>query len=398
MAEKQRSRNLLEHLLQRYLLPGIAVVYLLAAYFPDLGIWLRSQSLFGTGGNEVAQITCVNILLAGLLFNTGLAVPFRDLLRLSRQPRLIILGLAIRITSVCLIIVAVMGCCAGIDNPIRDAIVLGLVLVSVMPVANSSAAWSHHSDANVGLSMWLILISVLLSPILVKGLLMGASFFVPEEFVPKYLTLADGYAGSFVMIWVIIPALLGVITRTFLLKERYDRHKLFIKTFTSLFLLTLNYANGAVSLPQLLHSNQLGLISLTAFSASGLCALLFVTAWSVSRICRIAQPDRLAVMYSTAMSNTGVALVLITSILPQMIAVHLVVIFYTLIQHMLAGLVDELAAWGHSTASENQSASETPCTMTSQPVLKDRAGRPTTQTGSHAAMYETESALSNGSE
>ncbi|MCA8989578.1 MAG: hypothetical protein KDA78_18165, partial [Planctomycetaceae bacterium] len=251
MSQSAPQRDWLEQLLQRYLLPGLAVMYLLAAFLPQLGVWLRSTPVWGTETLGLGKVTMVNLLLAGLLFNTGLSVPLKELFCLTRHPKLVSLALAIRVTSCGLIILMALLLGWFLHGNVWNELQLGLILVAVMPVANSSAGWSHHSDANVGLSMWLILISVLLSPLLVPGLLEISAPLTAAGFRAGYSQLARGYAGSFVMTWVIIPAVLGVIFRSLFLKNSYPQWKSRIKLLTSLFLLLLNYANGAVSLPGL---------------------------------------------------------------------------------------------------------------------------------------------------
>ncbi len=394
MMNNSTTRRWLERMLQRYLLPSLALVYVISAFFPQFGIWLRTQSITGGKDFGFGHINAVNLLLAGLLFNTGLAVPLKELLCLTRHPKLVALGLSIRITSSLIIILLAMMGGLLFSGTVWNSILLGLILIAVMPVANSSAGWTHHSDANVGLSMWLILSSVLLSPLLVPGLLDLSSQFVSAEIVEDYRRMAGGYAGSFVMMWVIIPAVLGVLFRTVFIKTYGPKLKLTVKVMTSLFLLILNYINGSVSLPSLLNGEQNGLILLVGFSASVSCGLLFAAAGLVSKICRLTKRDRLAVMYSTAMSNTGVALVLATTVSPELVVVHLMVIFYTLIQHIIAGVIDELVVIG--TKNKPHSLNK-PCTMTNQPVLNDLEDRPTTQTGSQAATYEGEVITSKGS-
>jgi len=275
-----------------------------------------------------------------------------------------------------------------------ETLLLGLILVVVMPVANSSAGWSHHSDANVGLSISLILASVLLSPLMVPGLLQLAGRIAPENASISYLSLAGGYAGSFVMMWVILPAAMGVVCRTLFLQQRYDRWKLAIKTATCFCLLLLNYTNGAVSLPEVVKTGAGSIVGISAIFTVVLCGLLFFSAWFVSSLCRLSRRDQLAVMYSTGMSNTGVALVLVTSVLPHHTTAHLVVILYTLTQHVLAGIVDELFVYSASGIDSVEDASST---ITSQPVSKTSSDRPTTQTGSQAAVNRRESLVSKES-
>lgn len=394
MTNSSRNSTWLEQLIQRYLLPLIALVYLLSAFWPQPGIWLRNSPLLGHGETPLGNVSAVHFLLAGLLFNTGLAVALKELVWLLRHPKLVILGLSIRLTACGMIMLIVLVSQSLFQGLLWDSLLLGLILVMVMPVANSSAGWSHHSDANVGLSISLILASVLLSPLMVPGLLQLAGNITQENASISYETLSGSYAGSFVMMWVIIPAAMGVAWRTLFLKEGYARWKPAIKGATCFCLLLLNYSNGAVSLPEVVKSGAGSLVAIAAISSVVLCSLLFLAAWAVSRLCKLSRSDQLAVMYSTGMSNTGVALVLVTSVLPHHTTTHLVVILYTLTQHIIAGIVDEISI--HSKPRE-ESGQEISSTMTSQPVSKTSSERPTTQTGSQAAIKRFESVASKES-
>ncbi|MBB03716.1 MAG: hypothetical protein CMJ47_13815 [Planctomyces sp.] len=388
-----------ERFIQRYLLPSIAFAYVVAALWPACGLWLRSYSLTGGDVAGIGSATPVNLLLAALLFNTGLAVPLRDLFSLNNSVRVVSLGLSIRLTTGTLIILAALGMGLMFHGPLWDQILLGTILITIMPVANSSAGWAHHSEANVGLSMWLILISVLLSPWLVPGLLSLASWMTPAEMDASYQKLAQGYAGSFVMTWVIIPAVLGMGCRSLLMRHNYGDWKIVVKSVTYICLVLLNYANGSVSLPEVVRGGEGRLVSTSFLTATALCALLFAAAWVVGRLCRLTMRSRLSVMYSTAMSNTGVALVLSTTILPQAEALHLVVIFYTLLQHIGAGIVDQLDyCWRRVHLADSGRSLTNSSMMTTQPVSTTPSSeRPTTQTGSQAAMMEPVAPNSKGS-
>ena len=388
----------MERAIQRYLLPGIAMSYLLAALWPAGGLWLRSFDFLGGQEIGLGSATPVNLLLALLLFNTGLTVPWQELAKLARHPRLLMLGMSIRITSCALIMLLVLAAGILFEGPIWDDVLLGLILVTVMPVANSSAGWSHHSEANVGLSMWLILLSVLLSPWLVPGLLTLSSQFTHPHVIPGYEALAAGYAGSFVMLWVIIPACLGIVTRSWLLAGRFGQMKVGIKLITFLCLILLNYSNGSVSLPEVLGGGDPWQIVMTLCAATVLCMLLFAAPGGGGAQCDLSMKDRLSVMYSSAMSNTGVALVLLTSLLPGEVVTHLVVIFYTLLQHIVAGGVDQLDyCWRRLPTVKLRESEANSSTMISQPVSKTSSGRPTTHTGSQAAITEPVASISNGS-
>jgi len=388
-----------ERVIQRYLLPSIAFAYVIAALWPAGGLWLRSYSLTGGEVAGIGSATPVNLLLAALLFNTGLAVPLRDLFCLNNSVRVVSLGLSIRLTTGTLIILVALGLGMMFHGPLWDQILLGTILITIMPVANSSAGWAHHSEANVGLSMWLILISVLLSPWLVPGLLSLASWMTPADMGPSYRLLAEGYAGPFVMTWVIIPAMLGMGCRSLLLRQSYPQWKVTVKSVTYICLVLLNYANGSVSLPEVIRGGEGRLVSTSFLTATALCGLLFAAAWLVGKVCHLTMRSRLSVMYSSAMSNTGVALVLATTILPQAEALHLVVIFYTLLQHIGAGIVDQLDyCWRRVYLPGFDGSVANSSITTNQPVSTTPSSeRPTTQTGSQAATMEPVAPSSKGS-
>ena len=105
-------------------------------------------------------------------------------------------------------------------------------------------------------------------------------------------------------------------------------------------LLILNYSNACTSLPQAFGKPDVDfllfiygttlVLCLVAFGAGGLIAYWFKTSKS----------ERASLIFGLGMNNNGTGLVLAAATLADHTAVMLPMIFYTLIQQVLAALID----------------------------------------------------------
>ena len=64
--------------------------------------------------------------------------------------------------------------------------------------------------------------------------------------------------------------------------------------------------------------------------------------WLLGRLFRVELPQRISLMFGLGMNNNGTGLVLATMALPEYPRVMLPIIFYNLVQHLMAGSVDFL--------------------------------------------------------
>ena len=98
-------------------------------------------------------------------------------------------------------------------------------------------------------------------------------------------------------------------------------------------------------------------LALTLAIVVCLCALAFAAGWLISRLLRATPSQRTALMFGLGMNNNGTGLVLASLSLADHPRVMLPIIFYNLVQHLMAGIVDRLSCrptdqrtWSSATA------------------------------------------------
>ncbi|PPD02303.1 MAG: Na+-dependent transporter, partial [Methylocystis sp.] len=117
------------------------------------------------------------IMLALLLFNAGLSARTADIKNLLGRPALLASGLAANILVPLTFIAAISGTLLFWHNPQEvQQILVGLALIASMPIAGASTAWSQNANGNLALSLSLVLLTTLLSPILTPLVLHGVGY------------------------------------------------------------------------------------------------------------------------------------------------------------------------------------------------------------------------------
>ena len=156
----------------------------------------------------------------------------------------------------------------------------------------------------------------------------------------------------FLAICVLAPSLLGIGVRRALGDVRIAAAKPRLKLINSAVLLVLNYSNASVSLPRAVAEPDPDFLVLALGIVVGLCVLAFGTGWLIARFPKATPSQRTALMFGLGMNNNGTGLVLASMSLADHPRVMLPIIFYNLVQHLIAGLVDRLVCrrpdQGHS--------------------------------------------------
>src|SRR5581483_7345759 len=155
--------------LQHRLLWLLLGSYLLAAFWPAPGLALRAVTLgempfFG----ERLRITLPVVMLAFLLFNAGMAVRIAQMGDLLYRPLPLFLGLLLNLTLPVLYVIGITWLMRVWHPPEVDEVqdlLAGLALVASVPVAGSSTAWAQNADGDMPLSVGLVLLSTLLTPL-----------------------------------------------------------------------------------------------------------------------------------------------------------------------------------------------------------------------------------------
>jgi bile acid:Na+ symporter, BASS family len=318
--------------------------YAVASGFPSVGLWIRDVrvgeiTLFGS--RTIVSLSM--LMLASLLLNAGLGVKLSQVREMLRRPRLLGAGLATNLIVPVAFILVVTRAMTGWHNADEvQNILVGLALVASMPIAGSSTAWAQNAEGELALSLGLVLFSTLLSPITTPLALHSVGLMATGDYAEDLHELAAGGTGMFLAVCVLAPSLMGIGIRHAVGDVRIAAAKPRLKLINSAVLLVLNYSNASVSLPQAVAEPDPDFLVLTLGVVVALCALAFTAGWWISRFLEATPSQRTALMFGLGMNNNGTGLVLASMSLADHPRVMLPIIFYNLVQHLIAGIVDRL--------------------------------------------------------
>ena len=300
--------------------------------------WVRSP-LFGSK----TTVSLSMLMLASLLLNAGLGVKLSQVREMLRRPRLLGAGLAANLIVPIAFILVVTHAMSGWHNADEvQNILVGLALVASMPIAGSSTAWAQNADGELALSLGMVLFSTLLSPITTPLALHSVGLMATGDYAEDLHELAAGGTGTFLAVCVLAPSLIGIGIRRAVGDVRIAAAKPRLKLINSAILLVLNYSNASVSLPQAVTEPDPDFLVLTLGVVVVLCFLAFTAGWSIARFLKATPSQRTALMFGLGMNNNGTGLVLASMSLADHPRVMLPIIFYNLVQHLIAGIVDRL--------------------------------------------------------
>ncbi len=307
--------------------------YLLAAVFPGVGLAVRSMSW--------GRVSLPMAMLGFLLFNAGMGIELAALGGLKRDPWSLVLGLLANLFVPIAFIAAVSLIMRLWHNSDEvQNILVGLALVASMPIAGSSTAWSQNANGNLTLSLGLVLCSTFLSPLTTPVALNAVGLLTTGDYSEDLHELAGSDTGWFLTVSVIVPTILGIVSRLAMGAQRAKASKANLRLANSAILLFLNYANAAVSLPQAIRSPDYDFLAVSLAITLSLCIVAFGAGWAIARYRHCEKNDRVALMFGLGMNNNGAGLVLASMTMADHPNVLLPIILYNLVQHLVAGLVN----------------------------------------------------------
>ncbi len=328
----------------------LLAAYAAATWFPGPGLWLREINLIS------GSIHPPQVLLAALLLSAGLcASPGAVHTIVSARQRFVVLAVAawlVPLLAALLVVAVLWGMLGG-----PASVALGVVIVAAMPVANSSVGWATSMGGSVPLSIALLVVGTALSPILTP-LVIGAGAFslgTAEQALTR-TPWSEGM-GLFFLIWVLAPVLLGVWLASRFSKTVNDQIVPVARRVSFVILIALNYLNGAPCLPALAQEPELLLWPVLAGASlllvSFTCVQLGPRLWTINRTATRApqkvglltesnviesdSAERVSLLLSVVLRNTGAALVFAGAALPDYALVSLTIIAYTMLQHCWVG-------------------------------------------------------------
>jgi BASS family bile acid:Na+ symporter len=335
----------LSQFIHHHLLWFLISAYAIATVLPTAGLWIRNVtfgdvSLFGTQ----LHVSLLLLLLATLMFNAGLGVKTSHLKSLAQKTRVLIAGLTANLLvpmTYIFLVTLVMQLWYEPDE--AQHILVGLALVAAMPIAGASTAWAQNSNGNLALSLGLVLSSTVLSPVITPMALQVFGEMASEEYEVVLQDLAAYGSAGFLGLWIVLPSVLGLCVRFAVPEAQLSAVMPIIKLINAIVLLLLNYSNASVSLPQAVADRDFDFLAVTLAITAGLCFTAFASGYGLSRLFKVDEADRVSLMYGLGMNNNGTGLVLASLALASYPRVMVPIIFYNLVQHLVAGTVHEVA-------------------------------------------------------
>jgi BASS family bile acid:Na+ symporter len=361
-------------------LPLLLVSYGLAMWLPAPGIWMRSLKLGAWLICPPIQIQYV--MLGFMLLSAGLTATPGIIINSLSQFRAIV-----RVTALAWIVPACAGILAATvlgwlsDVPVE--VRLAVLIVAAMPIANSSAGWAAHLGANIGLSLTSLMAATILSPWITAPLInLGIYCTGLQKDGVDILPAWGSDMSTFFAMWVLAPILVGLSLAWLLPREWVKRARPWASRSSLVMLLLLNYVNGTVCLPELASHPAHFFQPLLAASLLVGLILAAVIAWrlwhwrqrsatstpadnstnsklgSAHPTARTEKADSVSLLLALFMRNTGAAMVYTSTALASVPVVSLVVVVYTLLQHLLVATIafDRLGILADNSIDELASA------------------------------------------
>jgi BASS family bile acid:Na+ symporter len=219
-------------------------------------------------------------------------------------------------------------------------ILVGLALVAAMPIAGASTAWSQNANGSLALSLGLVLGSTTLSPLLTPFVLHMAGFVTTGDYSEDLHELASGEAATFLGVWVILPTFLGILAHMLAGEILVMRLMPYLKIINYCILLLLNYSNASLTLPNVVSQPDMIFLAVTLTLVIALCISAFSSGYLLARFSRVSDSETVSLIFGLGMNNNGTGLVLASVALADHPQVLLPIIFYNLVQHLVASIVD----------------------------------------------------------
>ena len=341
------------HFVHRHFLWLLLACYGLSACWPAPGLAMREWKLTVVSGSG-EPITLPLLLLALLLFCAAIRTDLSQIRSVLQHPGTLVAGLvAVWLGPALLVVVAGPLVPWLADGAATAGLLVGLVLVATMPVANSSVGWAQNAGANLALSLGLVVLSISLSPWTTPQLLglLGLSLSPAERALSEELVAR--FSGTFFIVWVILPTLVGFACRYLVGERRVARVAHWIVLASAAALLVLNYVNAALALPKVSDEKPVAILA-AALLAAALSLVGIAIGWALGWLLRMPADMRSALLFGLSMKHTGLALILAGAVLAHQPLAILMIVLATLEQHLAAAVVQWWLGRGERDAAPAQ--------------------------------------------
>lgn len=273
----------------------------LGKYYPYFTVGCVALGLLFSGPlSNLSRITVP--LFACITFANSLGGGYRDLFQVVRRPGPVV--------TVFLLLHAVMPVLAmGVGNLLfhnEPLFTMGLILEYSIPTAVATLMWAGMTGANISLTLSILLLDTVLSPIVVPLTLRVLVGSVVKMDV-------SGMMGN-MMIMVGIPALVAMALYDGTHGRVAKTVKPMLDPFAKLGLLLVIVANATSCVPFLKQVN--GTLILVILATIGLCLLGYFLGFYVGLLQKKPFPVAMSMAINTGMRNTSVGGVLASQYFP----------------------------------------------------------------------------------
>ncbi|MGZ8227508.1 MAG: bile acid:sodium symporter [Methylococcaceae bacterium] len=275
----------LTHTIHQYFIWIILTSYLIAALLPPFGLWIREIEL---GSIVLFQnkidFSLPPLMLSLLLFNAGLGVKSKELTQLRHKQLMLMGGLLGNLVTPLTFIIGISLLMKFWHNPEEvQHILVGLALVASMPIAGASTAWAQNANGNLALSLGLVLLTTVFSPLLTPLVLHAVGFVTTGDYSEDLHEIASDGVITFLGIWVILPSLLGILAHKLIGEDRIAGSNSTIKLLNYSVLILLNYSNASLSLPKVLSTPDIDFLAIMLVIVVALCITAFATGYLLAQ-------------------------------------------------------------------------------------------------------------------
>jgi BASS family bile acid:Na+ symporter len=324
--------------LHRYFLIVLLATYALAGLFPTPGTVIREFAVTLPGGS---QERASMLLLGILLFCAAAVIQWSQVRDLLERPSVLLVGLLTAWLGPAIVVVVFSPLLPWLAmNETTTGMMVGFALVAAMPVANSAAGWTQNAGGNIALSLGLIILSILLSPLATPNLLKLMGWVLSDADTQRIELVVTQFSGWRFILWVILPSLAGAVTAWLAGHRRITHAKPLFRIVTLVTILVLNYANASLAIDKVWVSEPITVIALAAVMAAAVSIVGILLATIQARLFGLSRASWMALAFGLSMKHTGLALVLAGEFLRDQPRVILVVLLATLAQHIAAAAVD----------------------------------------------------------
>lgn len=203
--------------------------------------------------------------------------------------------------------------------------ITGLTLAVVIPTGITSVIWVSLYKGNIALTLAIILLDTLLSPLLVP---LSMSLFIGEAVQLEVWGMMKGLLGM-----IVLPSIAGMLVNQFATQKAKEWNQT-LSPFSKIGLALVVSINSSVVAPYLRNIDKKFLqVALTVFiiALSG-----YFFAWILGVATKRSKEEIIAMIYSGGMRNISAGAVLAVSFFPPAVAVPVVI--GMLFQQILAAL------------------------------------------------------------